>query len=682
MPRSLVLGNGTLLATFDQHLQLRDLYYPHVGQEDHTAYGKAHRVGFMVDGEKFSWTNDGSWSITPGYMQSTLVSDSRMRSERLGLEIRSTDFVDPTRNILLRTFSLQSTDGKEHRVQCFFHHDFYIYGDKQKDTAFYEPHTKSVIHYREQRYFLVGGTTSNPINCQKSDAPDEFYPLARHSEHIDHCGLTSFSIGKANYRGLEGTWRDAEDGVLSKSAIEQGSVDSTVEIDCQVSPDRATTVHLWLCAGKNIRDVHDLQHLILEETPEQLQRSARSYWKGWVSTLTPPKGQLPADLIDAYQRSLLIVRTQIDNGGGIIAANDSDIMLFNRDTYTYVWPRDGAFTSIALTQAGQSEVTMRFIDFCAAAQNDAGYLLHKYNPDGSIGSSWHPWSKDGHNVLPIQEDETALPLLALWRHFERFQDFEFLHSAYERFVKRAGNFLVQYREKDTGLPLPSYDLWEESQGIFTFTASATYAGLRVAANISATLGHQRHSERFSEAADEMQRAILFHLYDEETSSFLWKIRRENGKTVERNTRPDASLAHIWMFGVLPPDDPRVVSTMRRLEEHLTVRSPTGGIARYTGDRYHGVTEPSAEVPGNPWIVTTLWIAQWHIAMAKTREDLRKPFDMLQWARKLMSPAGILAEQMDPFTGAPLSVAPLTWSHAVFAETILAYGAKLEELSHT
>jgi GH15 family glucan-1,4-alpha-glucosidase len=48
----------------------------------------------------------------------------------------------------------------------------------------------------------------------------------------------------------------------------------------------------------------------------------------------------------------------------------------------------------------------------------------------------------------------------------------------------------------------------------------------------------------------------------------------------------------------------------------------------------------------------------------------------------MSPAGILAEQMDPFTGAPLSVAPLTWSHAVFAETVLAYGAKLEELSHT
>ncbi len=42
MPRSLVLGNGTMLATFDEFLQLKDFYYPHVGEEDHTAYGKCH----------------------------------------------------------------------------------------------------------------------------------------------------------------------------------------------------------------------------------------------------------------------------------------------------------------------------------------------------------------------------------------------------------------------------------------------------------------------------------------------------------------------------------------------------------------------------------------------------------------------------------------------------------------
>ena len=39
--------------------------------------------------------------------------------------------------------------------------------------------------------------------------------------------------------------------------------------------------------------------------------------------------------------------------------------------------------------------------------------MHKYNPDGSVGSSWHPWcGSDGLLQLPIQEDETALTLFA------------------------------------------------------------------------------------------------------------------------------------------------------------------------------------------------------------------------------------------------------------------------------
>ena len=60
MPRSLILGNGTLLATFDSHLQMRDLYYPHVGMEDHTTYQHVHRVGVFVEGRGFAWWDDPS----------------------------------------------------------------------------------------------------------------------------------------------------------------------------------------------------------------------------------------------------------------------------------------------------------------------------------------------------------------------------------------------------------------------------------------------------------------------------------------------------------------------------------------------------------------------------------------------------------------------------------------------
>lgn len=679
MPRSLVLGNGSLLATFDEFLQLRDLYYPHVGLEDHTTYGKFHRVGFLAEGKGFSWTNDGTWKITPGYSDASLVSSSTLVSEKLALEIISEDFVDPVKNILVRSFRLRCTDGMERKVQCFFSHDFYLYGDKQKDTAFFEPHTKSVIHYRQHRYFLVGGTASDPVNCQTGDIPDEFHPLSRHEEHIDHCGLTSFSIGKSNYRGLEGTWRDAEDGQLGRFPIEQGSVDSTVEIDCIARPDRGSWVYLWVCAGQKISEVHDLQHFLLEETPEQIKQAARNFWRGWVTPHAAMDEGIPKEVHDLAVRSLLTIRTQTDRDGGIVAANDNDIMQFNRDTYTYVWPRDGAFVSMVLSQAGQHELPARFLEFCERAQTKEGYLLHKYNPDGSAGSSWHPWYRGRQSVLPIQGDETALPLLALWKHFQATGDFEFLHARYQTFVRGAADFLTRYIESETGLPLWSYDPWEEHRGIFTYTSSATAAGLRAAGEICATLGHYRHADRFREAGDRMAAATLFHLYDEQTQCFLKKIKREGGKTIERDSTPDASIGILWKFGILPPDDPRVVSTIKRLEQALTVRTPIGGIARYTNDYYQSVVPPTPEIPGNPWIITTLWFAQWRIATAKTLDDLKKPMQELFWAVGRATPAGILPEQIHPLTGAPLSVAPLTWSHSVFVETVMMYAEKLKEL---
>ena len=44
MPRDLPLGNGSLLVAFDKHYQIRDLYWPHVGQENH-ALEHAFRLG-------------------------------------------------------------------------------------------------------------------------------------------------------------------------------------------------------------------------------------------------------------------------------------------------------------------------------------------------------------------------------------------------------------------------------------------------------------------------------------------------------------------------------------------------------------------------------------------------------------------------------------------------------------
>jgi GH15 family glucan-1,4-alpha-glucosidase len=267
----------------------------------------------------------------------------------------------------------------------------------------------------------------------------------------------------------------------------------------------------------------------------------------------------------------------------------------------------------------------------------------------------------------------------MWNHFEQFHDFEWLQEMYECFVKKAAAFLASYREKDTHLPLASYDPWEEHRGVGSYTATTVYAGLNAAAKISQALGHVTHSHLYQEAADGVRQAILFHLFDEATGRFMKKIKRREGKTVEKDITPDASLALLWQMDLLPPSDARIVSTMQQLTQALRVHTPIGGYARFTNDHYQFDGAPSKDVPGNPWIITTLWFAEWQIAVAQSLDDLQQPLATLRWAQKAASPAGILPEQLHPWSGKPLSVAPLTWSHAVYVEAFLMFLEKEVEL---
>ncbi len=70
--------------------------------------------------------------------------------------------------------------------------------------------------------------------------------------------------------------------------------------------------------------------------------------------------------------------------------------------------------------------------------------------------------------------------------------------------------------------------------------------------------------------------------------------------------------------------------------------------------------------GNPWFVTTLWLAQYYVK-AGQMDDARR---LLQWTLERALPSGILSEQVHPVDSSELSVTPLVWSHAEFINTAL------------
>lgn len=656
MPRSTVTGNGNLLIAMDSENMIRDFYYPYVGMEDHVAYQHFHKIGVFTD-HQFSWLHDSDWKHSSRYIEDTVVTDCHSINDRMGLEFNFNDFVYPTEDVFIRKISIRNNEDHERHLKLFFAQDFHLYGDKQQDTAYFDPEHKALIHYRKRRYFWVSGLT--------------------HKKE----GIDSFTTGKSEYRGLEGTWKDAEDGNLQENAIEQGSVDSTVEFDVSVRAKSQVTLYFWICAGKTLEEVIAQHKFILNEKPEKLLLNTINYWKSWVNKEAQRVAAIPAALQTAYKQSLLIMRTQIDNRGAIIAANDSDIMKFNKDTYTYMWPRDGAWVSIALDHAGYSEISKRFLEFCSDVMPKEGYLMPKYNPDQSVGSNWHPWYKNHEKQMPIQEDETASVIFALYNHFNQFHDIEFIQKMYPTLICEAGKFLAGFVDSETDLPKSSYDLWEYDRGVSSYTASAVYAGLNAASKLSEILGHFNHQRRFMKAAERMKEVILKFLYDKEKKRFLKKITvDENTGEITKDFNIDASIHGVWMFGVLPPDDPRVVSTNQAIYNALKVPTFVGGLARYENDDYQRVHGNYSGIPGNPWIITTLWHAQWVLAISKSTEDMKPVEEILKWTMGHMNKAGILPEQLSPFNGEHLSVAPLTWSHAVFVDTILQYNEKLKQFS--
>lgn len=656
MPRSLVTGNGNLLACLNKYNLLEDFYFPYIGMEDHIAFEHWNRLGIHVDG-KFTWITEDHWQHESNYLPDTLVGNSHSKSDKFMIGIKFNDFVYPTEDFLMRKLTIKNEADYDRELKIYFNQDFHLYGDKQQDTAFYEPENKAMVHYRKRRYFWVCGMQNTEV------------------------GVDSFTTGKSEYNGLEGTWRDAEDGRLEQHPIEQGSVDSTVEFKVNLKSKEEKTLYVWICAGKTLGQVEDIHHFILDEGPEKLLKNTVNYWVSWVNKESKIKLEDESEIIKHYKQSLLLIRSQIDNRGAIIAANDSDIMKFNKDTYTYMWPRDGAWVSLALDRAGYGEITKRFFDFCAQTITEDGYLLHKYNPDRSVGSSWHAWYKNGEKQLPIQEDETAIVTYALWNHWLHNKDIEFLQDMYESLAKAAGNFMMNFIDDETGLPLASHDLWEERHGIFSYSASCVYAGLDAAYKISSVLGHFNHAERYKQAAENVKAAIIEHLYDEETGIFLKRVQiQAKTREIIKDHGVDASMHALWMMGVLPADDERIVRTNKAIFERLNVPGKVGGLARHENDGYHQVSDNYQNIPGNPWIITTLWHSQWLMEITKNKSELMEAKKWIDWAIKQASKAGIMPEQMNPFNGQPLSVAPLTWSHATFVDTVLKYQKKTDELS--
>ncbi len=658
MAKSFVFGNGSIAIGLDNYGQVYDLYFPYVGLENHTGGPYVHKIGVWAN-DKLHWIDNGEWSVLFKFHEETKIkSVIYLKNTSIGITLEFHDEVYNELNLFMREIIIHNEWNEDRQIKIFFNQQFEIYESHRGDTAYYDPESNVVIHYKGRRIFLV--------NAFKREEKTSF---------------EEYGVGLFGIEGKVGTYKDAEDGKLEKNPIEHGLTDSVIGLTVDLSKQSSSIVDYWLAIGKNLDEVYSLNDYAQRKGLDYLITTTTNYWKAWSEKIEYDFKDLTDQEIALFKNSLKVLKVHTDSNGAIIASSDTDLLKYGRDAYSYVWPRDAAFTSMAYARTGYDDTNKTIFTFFNDTINRQGYFMHKYRSDKSIGSSWHPWIYQGKKELPIQLDETALVVCAVWEDFKYSKDVEFIERIYNSLVRKAIEFIISRIDTDTGLIRPSYDLWEEHYGTFTFTSSTVYGALNDASEMAEIFGKFDKAEEYRLLAKLVKHGILNYLYNEDKKIFNKRILlKEYGVTGEDliDTTVDvSSLYGLYKFNVLDVDDEKVKNMLEYILNNLCCKTSIGGIPRYENDNYFKVTDT---VKGNPWVITTMWIAQIEIARAKNLEELKKCKVHIDWANQHATSSGMLSEQFNPVDGTCLSAGPLTWSHSEYIITVLDYIKKFEELS--
>ena len=159
MPRDLPLSNGHLLVTFDSTYTLSDIYFPHVGTENHAYRG-------------IPSSACGRAASSPGC--TTPVGNARCATRRMPRDQRRGDetnacsiALDDRRRRRLRAgradpalHRAQHRHGRRSMCGSFCTWTSRLGGNTVGDTVFFHPDHQAIVAYKNVHYLLLGGRTA------------------------------------------------------------------------------------------------------------------------------------------------------------------------------------------------------------------------------------------------------------------------------------------------------------------------------------------------------------------------------------------------------------------------------------------------------------------------------------------------------------------------------------------
>ncbi len=490
------------------------------------------------------------------------------------------------------------------------------------------------------------------------------------------------------FAGTSDGWQDLSQHyqmMWEYDRAENGNVALTAEIDLAACKGEFILAlgfgGIWAEAGQ--------QALASLLTP--YQATAQDYvsrWHVWQRTLKK-LDEKPREK-DLYRVSMAVLRVhEAKDFLGAIIASLSIPWGFNKGDedlggYHLVWPRDLVENAGGMLAAGASEDALRVLQYLEVTQEADGHWPQNMWLDGR--PYWNG----------LQMDETAFPILLLDLLHRESADTFGDSRRWWSLVRKAVSFIV------ANGPATQQDRWEEDGGYSPFTLAAEVAALLIAADFADEVGESSRSEFLRHMADTWNESIERWTYAVNTDlarqvgvdGYYVRITPPDGDGSPpplqgfiniRNqpgglnlpavdiVSPDA-LALV-RFGLRAPDDPRILNTIKVIDQLLRVNLPEGpGWYRYNHDGY-GEHEDGGPFDGTgvgrPWPLLAGERA--HYELAAGRPDAAE--ELLSVMESSTGLTRLIPEQV--WDGADLpkrelfagkgsgSACPLVWAHSEY-----------------
>jgi len=372
------------------------------------------------------------------------------------------------------------------------------------------------------------------------------------------------------------------------------------------------------------------------------------FWREWSD-----RSRITGPYRDPVQRSLITLKAlSFAPTGGIVAAATTSLPEQiggprNWD-YRYCWLRDATLTLQSLLAAGYTGEATAWRDWLLrAVAGDPAKLQIMYGLDGArrLPEQELPWLAGYEGSAPVRVGNAAADQLQLDVWGEVLDGLSLTRKARMHDVDDSWDVQVALMEHLEGAwQEPDNGLWEMRGPRRHFTHSKVMAWVAADRMVDGVRnsGLPGPLERWTALRETIHADVLARGYDTEQSSF---VQAYGG------TNLDASLLLIGRVGFLPPDDPRVVGTVRAIEQRLT---QDGLVLRYRTDGGDDGLPPGEGV----FLACSFWMVD-ALHGAGRRGDAVALFERLL---SLRNDVGLLSEEWDTAAQRQLGNTPQAFSH--------------------